>query len=331
MLSSKEVLEKTGISRATLNNYIASGIVPRPEVLPPGPSDGAAPRMGYFPPKIVERIEEIQRLKREGWSITQITAHFTGAAAPQAPAPMPAAAAQPDPGIGITRSGPPALTQVAVLVTDLQQSARLWAELPPEEYFELVNDIWLAVDPIFERHHGIGKRHPGEGMVCYFLPRAGSSHLPNALAAAREVREGMRRVSRQWQSRKGWTIELFMNTGIAEGQEWHGQLRPGPRAEYTVLGDAANHAVAISSFARDGAVWITRDLVGKLRPEEQARLKFGVRRRTGNGDEVPVTGVFSRVENLADLDAPGHEALRAIARLPITEVLDFGPPPDVRK
>ena len=51
LLTSKEVLEACGISRATLNNYISCGIVPRPEVLPPEPSDGAAPRIGYFPPK----------------------------------------------------------------------------------------------------------------------------------------------------------------------------------------------------------------------------------------------------------------------------------------
>ena len=76
VLTSKEVLEKTGISRATLNNYISWGIVPRPEVLPPAPDDGAAPRIGYFQPGVIARIEEIQRLKREGWSISRITERF---------------------------------------------------------------------------------------------------------------------------------------------------------------------------------------------------------------------------------------------------------------
>ena len=75
-MTSKELLERTGISRATLNNYISWGIVPKPEVLPPEPRDGAAPRIGYFADEVVERIEEIQRLKREGWSITRIVEHF---------------------------------------------------------------------------------------------------------------------------------------------------------------------------------------------------------------------------------------------------------------
>ena len=52
--------------------------------------------------------------------------------------------------------------------------------------------------------------------------------------------------------------------GIAEGQEWHGTLRPGSQ-EITVLGDAVDHAVQISNFAKDGAIWVTRSLVSKLR------------------------------------------------------------------
>jgi adenylate cyclase len=76
VFTSKEVLERTGISRATLNNYISSGLLPRPDVLPPDPSDGSAPRIGYFPDDTVDRILEIQRLKADGWSIGRIARHF---------------------------------------------------------------------------------------------------------------------------------------------------------------------------------------------------------------------------------------------------------------
>src|SRR3954471_7066833 len=95
-------MERIGISRATLNNYIASGLVPRPQVLPPGPEHGAAPRIGYFPDDTVERIESIQRLKRDGWSIQRIAEHFAAPAAGEPgarrsaePASAPRATAQP--------------------------------------------------------------------------------------------------------------------------------------------------------------------------------------------------------------------------------------------
>ena len=49
MLSSKELLEKSGLSRATLNNYIALGLLPRPLVKHPEEPDDRARRLGYFP------------------------------------------------------------------------------------------------------------------------------------------------------------------------------------------------------------------------------------------------------------------------------------------
>lgn len=499
MLTSKEVLERTGISRATLNNYISWGVVPRPDVLPPEPQDGAAPRIGYFPEETVKRIEEIQRLKREGWSISRIAEHFAAAppsasapatiapiAAPGTPVPpsapvrqrvprsmpelsfeeighpaylvndrfeivwlnaavssadfsripadavsqgvfrhllqsLPAATeqrrsmllfhlglarqrgasladigrdlspaeaaelerlyqeAQPIAsapvahaavpsgvarplalyavqfregilfvqmpgragGDGAVAQRPraektaaeegrqrlPALTQVAVLVAELQNADRLWAELSPEEYFELINQIWATVDPIFRRHAGMHGKHPGEGMVCYFVPTAGSDYLWNALVAAHQMREAMRRLSQEWQLRKGWSTELHMNCGIDEGQEWLGTFRSGAEMEYIVLGDAADRAARISQFSRAGGVWVTRNLLGKLRSEDRKRLSYGIRRAGADGESAFVPSIFSRVEDLLEPGTAGGDVATDIARLSITEIVDIAGDP----
>jgi class 3 adenylate cyclase len=348
-LNSKELLEKTGISRATLNNYISWGIVPRPQVLPPGPQEGAAPRIGYFPEDIVQRIADIQRLKKEGWDMKRISQHFSGgqeAAVAPAPAPTAAVAA---PAAGSAISGPTASTSsqspgparaeglenkdagrgravlmpVAVLVSDLQDSARVWAELPPEEYFELINRIWLMADPIFRRHHGIHGKHAGDGLVCHFLPQPDSSHLWNVLAAAVEMKEAMRGVSKEWQLRKGWATELYVNTGVNEGQEWLGSFRPGGPREFTALGKTINQAARISEFARRGAVWATKNLVAKLSSPERKRLKFGIRRKSQDGHEVFVSSVFAKLDGLADLTGAGGEKFKDIGRLPITEIVEI--------
>jgi len=76
MLTSKEVMAKTGISRATLNNYIALGILPRPEIGPPTPEDPQARRIGYFSDDVVDRIHDVQRMKSEGMMMSQIAAQF---------------------------------------------------------------------------------------------------------------------------------------------------------------------------------------------------------------------------------------------------------------
>jgi class 3 adenylate cyclase len=344
LLNSKEILEQTGISRATLNNYIGWGIVPKPEVLPPEPQDGGAPRIGYFPDGIVERIAEIQRLKKDGWSMARIASHFGAggsvpAAVPAAPAPSAAAQRRPEPAPrtdaepapapaspapspGDARRKRPVLADVAVLVAGLQHSTSIWSELPPEEYFELINDIWATADPIFRRHAASHGKHPADGMVCYFFPLPAGSYLWNAIAAAVELREAMRRVSKEWQLRKGWTTELYMNIGIDEGQEWLGTFKSDSKLDFTSLADTIHHAARISDFSRSGAIWATKNLLGKLSAAERERIRYGVRRKGPDGQHVFVPHVFSNVRRRG-----GSEGQQAAPLLPIAEIVEIFPAP----
>jgi adenylate cyclase len=484
LLTSKEIIERTGISRATLNNYIASGLVPRPQVLPPGPEHGAAPRIGYFPDDTVERVEAIQRLKREGWSIARIAEHLTahppgqapamrGAAPAPTPAPTaalgrPSAAQQPslslagpqvahpaylvnesfrivwtnerarsdalsplanrsavegssvfsqllgvddahggdailrfhlqvaqargasgaglfrelaphdgarlqrlfddakpgEPGLvmqaGIPASGgqparwiyavqfregvlfayapqqpgeaaptalaartAPAVTPVAVLVSTLQDASGLWVKLTAQEYFELLNEVWAELDRIFRRHRGRSGPQGGEVLVCYFLPQADSSYLWNALAAAHQTRDAMRQVSHRWQVRKGWDVELCMNIGIDEGQDWMGVVgATGEGGALRVVGDTADHAEQLSRVARMGAILVTRSLLGKLPGEERQRITFGVPRLEGARGDAPVLFTFAR---LSDMAAP-HTVPARFSELAVAELLDLNSP-----
>lgn len=341
MLNSKEILEQTGISRATLNNYIGWGIVPRPEVLPPEPQDGGAPRLGYFPEEVVARISEIQRLKKEGWSMPRIAEHF-GAPIPTSPPveddlgpDVPGA----DFGSGVRAAGSrstgsnearaaspgsraPVLTDVAVLVAGLQHSASLWAELPPEDYFELINQVWSTVDPIFRRHSARHGKHPSDGMVGYFFPAPGSNYLWNALLAAHEIRDAMRRVSKDWQLRKGWSTDLYMNIGIDEGQEWLGTFRSASTVEFAAFAETISQAAQISDFSRFGAVWATKNLVSRLPLEERHRLRYGVRRKNSDGQHVFVPSIFSDVQRVAHT-AAGTDQRRELPLLPVTEIIEI--------
>ncbi|NML48210.1 MerR family transcriptional regulator [Ramlibacter sp. G-1-2-2] len=486
MLTSKEIIERTGISRATLNNYISSGLVPRPQVLPPGPQDGGAPRIGYFPDDTIERVQEIQRLKQEGWSITRIAQHFAAQPAaavaderPAAPAPQPfmsaASAALPfhlptpsvpaaavavplaviaaesplrlslagvrqpaylvddrfrlvwlneqarenhvsplagsgaaagaailpyllgldeavlrfhveaardrqaaapelvrelspeqagrieallrqgsqtEPGVvtqaripaaaghparvayamhfreGVlfawqpateaaeTRSAlaaaEPLLTPVAVLVTSLQDAAGLWVRLTAPEYFELLNEVGAELDRVFRQHRGRPGRQAGEVLACYFLPDADSSYLWNALAAAQQTRDAMRQVSRRWRARKSWDVEILLNIGIDEGEEWMGVVGAAGQREVRVLGDAADRADQLARVARVGAIVVTRSLVGKLPAPDRQRLTYGVHR--GEGD-APLLFTFARLSEIAPASVPARVAELAVAEL----------------
>lgn len=76
LISSKEILEKTRISRATLNNYIKMGILPRPMVQRPKDALMGVKKIGYFPREVLERIETVKRLKKDGRSMGEIAGRF---------------------------------------------------------------------------------------------------------------------------------------------------------------------------------------------------------------------------------------------------------------
>lgn len=218
----------------------------------------------------------------------------------------------------------PVLTDVAVLVADLQGSVRICTELPPEEYFELINQIWATMESIFRKYYGTHGKHVGDGMVYYFFPQPDCNYIFNALMCAQEMKSTMRRISKEWQLRKNWMNELYLNTGLNEGHEWLGIFHIETKVEFTVLGDTINHAARLSDFARGGAIWATKSLLGKLSVKERQRVKFGIRHQDAEGREVFVSAFYSRITELAHLnDTKRNEKLNDIAALPVTEIIEI--------
>ena len=497
MLTSKEILEKTGISRATLNNYIARGLLPRPLVKRPSGTSATSPRqLGYFPPHVLERIEEIQKLKREGLGMDEITSRLGVApalteeaptdsqpelaeAAPTTPQqerltltieqlPHPAymvnysfevtwfneQAKQKLPylfsnfapriedrsifklllqagdsaipqnvaalirlnlalakermscasivqsmhhisadrvklleamcedvepvsgeivaelgvridtgegtqdytayatyfreGIlivfapgkddatelrrllgrrdmvirGLLSKRLPVLTELAVLVADLQESVKICSELPPDEYFELINEIWATAGEIFRRYYGTYGKHVGDGMVYYFFPQPDSNYILNAVICAQELKSAIARLSKQWQLKKNWTNELYLNTGLNEGQEWLGTFQTATSVEFVVLGETINHTARLSDLARFGQVWATKNFISKLPPDRRHHVRFGIERIAADGQRVQVHSSYSRVCNLVDVETGRHIKLKDIAGMPVTEILN---------
>lgn len=486
MLSSKEILDATGISRATLNNYIALGLVSRPVVMNPGAARGPR-QLGFFPESTIERVRHIQKLKQEGVSMVNIASQLQSEVA-SSEAPVPNASATPipvSPGIKVTldelphpaymlspnfeliwlnehartqlfaglaslpatseerglfrllaaqgcwdnwrdlldfhlglakgRLSPrgvvqlsqgipielsnqlqqrlqqindisvrpvaeasvslanasgqqhykvyasffregifivyvpdhsqhdslleflsrrdevirgllqrrlPVLTPLAVLVADLQSSVKICSELPPEEYFELINEIWTAMGPIFRKYRATCGKHVGDGMVYYFFPQPDSDYLSNAIACAQEISQEMQKLSKAWQLRKGWLNELYLNIGINEGQEWLGTFQTPTSIEFVVLGDTINQAARISDLARHGAIWATKSLIGKISSEDRQKIRYGVRRRAADGRDIFVPTSFCMVSSLLEQNGARTEKLSDIATLAVTEIVN---------
>jgi adenylate cyclase len=216
----------------------------------------------------------------------------------------------------------PFLTDLAVVVADLQDSCQICAELPPEEYFELINNIWQSAEPIFRKYYGTHGKHVGDGMVYYFFPQPDSSYITNSINCSLDLKKMMREVTRDWQSRKNWLHDLHLNIGLNEGQEWFGTYYSDTNLEFTVLGDTINHASRISDLARFGSILATKGMVGKLTPEERESFRFGIRQETAAGDEIFVSDLYSRVSSLVDLKDDKNIKFHDIATIPVTEIID---------
>ena len=506
MLNSKQLIEITGISRATLNNYVALGILPNPVIKQPTDEPGRATRLGYFDESAVDCIKRIQELKKEGLTMAQIAAEIgtkeQAIAAPASPAPslvsklkkeFPAgeqvsltdlsleASIENFPGpaymvnnnfelvwwndkasesffsnddnlpgdlesrnllkllfntpvatdedklqeilkphmsagkkrlsqqalikiysaldarqlsilkdmyedvepVGkdpmvhypvilpgndgdplvcdlyvcfyregilftfspvvlddnflldflskrnhvineLLKKRKPYLTNVTVMVADVQNSTRICSELPAEEYFELINNIWQQSEPIFRKYYGTYGKHAGDGMVYYFFPQPDCDYKTNAIQCSLELRKMMEGITQKWQAKKGWFADIHLNIGLNEGQEWFGSYHAGGHVEFRVLGETINYASRVSDFARNGSVWATKNMLNQIPADKRKHITFGITRKILKEESVFVTDTYANLGSLLDEDHRSNTKFRDIEMLPITEIRDIG-------
>lgn len=214
----------------------------------------------------------------------------------------------------------PYLTDVTVMVADVQNSIKICSELPAEEYFELINNIWQESAPIFRKYYGTYGKHAGDGMVYYFFPQPDCDYKLNAIQCSLELQKMMKGITQKWQARKGWFSDIFLNIGLNEGQEWFGSYHAGGHVEFTVLGETINYASRISDFARNGSVWATKNMLNQIPQQDRDKINFGITRKTHNDESVFVTDTYSSISNLIDVNNPASDKFKDIEMIPITEV-----------
>jgi class 3 adenylate cyclase len=214
----------------------------------------------------------------------------------------------------------PTLVSFAVLIADLQNSVGICAELPSEEYFELIHQIWACVEGSFKQYYGTYGKHVGDGMLYYFLKERDNQYLINAISCALEIRENIKKLNMEWKTRKGWFNELFLNIGINEGQEYFGAIPSAPSVEFTALGDTVNYAGRLSDFARYGAIWTTKNLINRLTVEDKEGIRYGIRHKDQDRETL-VENTFSRIIDMPVLDNAIISKFKDISTLAITEII----------
>jgi class 3 adenylate cyclase len=214
----------------------------------------------------------------------------------------------------------PMLTPMAVMVADLQDSVRLCAELPPQSYFQLINEIWNLCNRVIQEFDGQIGKHAGDGIVAYFFPRPGTSYLDNCVRCAVRIKEEVRRLSHEWQMQRQWLNTLYLNTGLHEGQEWVGTFEIGDTFQLSALGDTINHSARLSEFATHGAIWASKQLVTRLESEVGTTLDYGVTHQQPDGRQHFVRSSFAQIQSLLAGTAAETSKARDIATMAVTEI-----------
>jgi class 3 adenylate cyclase len=364
-VSSIDLLSRTGLSRATLNNYIKSEILPNPLVKRPSDTEHSrAKRMGYFPISALSTLNLVRQYKQQGLSIDEIQKKLTqksrdssrssqtrgiitthpGILTPDqvsngkefvsledtrlgsVPLDIPAQRA----GGGVSEKDKaihdlfqhrnPIPLSFSVLATDLHDSMRICAELPPEKYCRLINQMWIYTDGIFKKYFGTYGKQAGNGMVYYFLKQSHSNcYLMNAILCALELKETMKELSEEWKKHIGWHNDLYLNVGINEGYEFFGRIPAAPPLDFIILGDTTHHAVRLSDFSCSGSIWATKNLLNRLDEQDRLKVRYGIHHSQPER-ETFIENIFSRIVDLIPNDRDNYSMFNDISSMTVTEI-----------
>ena len=364
-ISSVDLLKRTGLSRATLNNYIKAGILPHPIVKRPNDAiHSRAKRIGYFPDSVLGTLNQIIQYKKEGYPMERIrkilTLKLSSSPSPSKTIEILTTSDGVSPSDRGNVSGelfsyldekrsdyvptdtptqgnsvlPPTREMVfqdlfkqripiplyfSILAAHVQDSIRICAEMPPEEYLKLINQIWICVKSSFEKYVGTFGKHAGNGFVYYFFKDRYSNYLMNPICCALELREKMKKLSDEWKQDKGWYENLYLNVGINEGYEFFGKISAAPAVEFITLGDTTHYVLRLSDFARCGSIWTTKNLLIRLDEKERKKIRYGIRRGQPTCD-VLKENTFSRIADLLPHDSDKNDMFSDISTMTVAEI-----------
>lgn len=169
--------------------------------------------------------------------------------------------------------------QASVIFTDIRRSTELVREMPPREYFQLLNDLLSAQAKLIKQYEGFVIKYTGDGVMAIFKGM-GSSYLAMRCALAL--------------AKTGRNIKLSYGVGVAEGLVLAGLIgdskSDGQRLQYDVIGATVHLAARLCSIANAGEVIATKKLI------TVAKLKVNSARDIGS---LSIKGFTDKIECVA--------------------------------
>lgn len=138
-------------------------------------------------------------------------------------------------------------TFVCVMFMDIRNFTPLVERKSPEEIVAFQNVVFAEAIDIVNRHHGIINQFLGDGFMATFgAPLATGHDCANALAAARELVAGIRRLSEA-----GRIPSITIGVGLHAGEAVCGNVGSALRKQYSITGNVVILASRIEQLNKD--------------------------------------------------------------------------------
>jgi adenylate cyclase len=150
-------------------------------------------------------------------------------------------------------------SQVTLLRSDLRGFTAATAAMPADEIVDMLNEYFAELVAAILRHEGTVDKFIGDAILAVFgSPEADPDHHGNAVLAAQEMQQSMRRLNESRAARGQVVLELGI--GVHCGKVLHGFIGSEGRVEFTVIGDAVNMTSRYCDAAGSGEIVISAEL-----------------------------------------------------------------------
>jgi class 3 adenylate cyclase/tetratricopeptide (TPR) repeat protein len=204
----------------------------------------------------------------------------------------------------LTPNGSARRRYLAILFTDLTDSARLVAGMEAEDYAALLASVRRLYDEIITRHGGTIIQIVGDGLLASFgYPRAGENDGRRATEAALELHEAVARLP----LRSPLSLHTGIHAGLVllgDGDAVSGQLR--------LFGNPVNIAARLSDAAVGGEILVSNETLGAERHFFETCGEFQLPLQ-GMDVPVPVCRIIGRTAVNTRFEARNARGLTAFA------------------
>jgi len=154
---------------------------------------------------------------------------------------------------------------ITVLFCDVVGSTALAEQFDPEDWADIMNEVFEYLNEPIYRFGGTVARLMGDGILALFgAPFAHEDDPERAVLAGLAIVEGMKTFRQKFKGEYG--LEIDVRVGINTGPVVVGDVGSAQAGEYTAMGDAVNLASRMEQTADPGTVQISMDTFRPVAP-----------------------------------------------------------------